>query len=196
MARLFDDAMTNLSALAAPGVASAYDFAQWERLMDVGGGNGALLAAILRAHPKLRGVLADQHHVLERARQRGFLGGELEARSTMQVCDLFDNIPIGCRAYLMKSVIHDWNDQDSARILRNCRKAVPQNGALLLVEFDLPEDASPSRGKFTDVTMMLVTGGKERTIPEYKSLFSAAGFRLNQVVPTPSGFNVIEALPA
>lgn len=164
--------------------------------MDVGGGNGALLAAILRAHPKLRGVLADQHHVLERARQRGFLGGELEARSTMQVCDLFDNIPIGCRAYLMKSVIHDWNDQDSARILRNCRKAVPQNGALLLVEFDLPEDASPSRGKFTDVTMMLVTGGKERTIPEYKSLFSAAGFRLNQVVPTPSGFNVIEALPA
>jgi len=195
MARIFDDAMTDLSALAAPALASAYDFSQWESIMDVGGGNGVLLAAILRAHPKMRGVLSDQEHVLERARRRGFLAAELETRSSMQACDLFHNIPSGCRAYLMKSVIHDWNDEDSGRILRNCRKAVPKDGALLLVEFDLPDSSAPSRGKFTDVTMMVVTGGKERTIAEYSSLFSNAGFRLNRAVPTPSGFNVIEALP-
>ena len=195
MARLFDDAMTDISALAAPGIAKAYDFSQWGSIMDVGGGNGVLLAAILRAHPTLRGVLGDQQHVLERAKERGFLAGELEARCAMQVCDLFSNIPSGCRAYLMKSVIHDWNDEESTRILRNCRNAVPKDGAMLLVESVLPEDNSPSRAKFVDVTMMIVTGGCERTIPEYKSLFSNAGFRLNNVVTTPSGFSVIEALP-
>lgn len=195
MARLFDDAMTCLARMAAPGIAAAYDFSCWESLMDVGGGNGVLLAAILRAHPTLRGVLGDQPHVLERARQRALLGGDLASRSSMEACDLFSNIPSGCRAYLMKSVIHDWNDEDSARILRNCRKAVPDNGALLLVEFDLPEDGAPSMGKFTDVTMMMVTGGRERTIQEYRSLFSVTGFQLTKATPTPTGFNVIEASP-
>ncbi len=196
IARIFDDAMTDLSAFAAPAIAAAYDFSQWDSIMDVGGGNGVLLAAILRAHPRLRGVLSDQQHVLERAKQRGFLSGELEPRSTLQACDLFHNIPSGCRAYLMKSVIHDWNDEDARRILRNCRKAVPKNGALLLVEFDLPEDSAPSRGKFTDVSMMVLTGGKERTLAEYSVFLSDAGFRLSHAVPTASGFNVIEALPA
>jgi hypothetical protein len=195
MACIFDDAMTSLARIAAPGIAAAYDFSRWESLMDVGGGNGVLLAAILGAHPKLRGVLGDQQHVLERARERAFLGGEVANRSSMQACDLFSNIPSGCQAYLVKSVIHDWDDEDSARILRNCRKAVPNNGALLLVEFDLPEDGSSSRGKFTDITMMVVTGGKERTISEYKSLLSTAGFQLTKVTPTPTGFNVIEAAP-
>jgi O-methyltransferase/methyltransferase family protein len=195
MARIFDDAMTSVSSFAAPAIADSYDFGQWESIMDVGGGNGLLLAAILRAHPRLRGVLSDQQHVLERAKQRGFLRGELEERATMGVCDLFANIPSGCRAYLMKSVIHDWNDQDSLRILRNCRMAVPKGGALLLVEHDLPQDNSPARGQFIDVTMMVLTGGKERTVAEYRSLLESAGFRLTHSLPTSSGFNVIEALP-
>jgi hypothetical protein len=196
MARIFDDAMTDLSSFAAPSVAAAYDFSKWESIMDVAGGNGVLLSAILRTYPKLRGVLADQQHVLDRATKRNFLGRELAARSTMQVCDLFANIPSGCRAYMMKSVIHDWNDEDAKRIFRVCRKAVPEDGALLLVEFDLPEDSRASRGKFTDITMMLLTGGRERTLAEYTALLSATGFRLTQAVPTASGFNVIEALPA
>ena len=194
-ARIFDDAMTDISAIVAPTIASAYDFSKWESLMDVGGGNGVLLAAILRAHRALRGVLADQQHVLRRARERGFLSGSLEKRSAMQPCDLFRDIPKGCRAYLMKSVIHDWNDEDAHRILSQCRRAVPKNGALLLVEFNLPEDSSPSRSKFTDVTMMVLTGGKERTVPEYSALLSTAGFRLNEVARTASDFNVMEALP-
>jgi len=95
----------------------------------------------------------------------------------------------------MKSVIHDWNDEDAQKILSQCRRAVPKNGALLLVEFNLPEDNSPSRSKFVDVTMMVLTGGRERTIPEFSSLLANAGFRLNDVVKTASDFNVMEALP-
>lgn len=194
-ARLFDDAMTDTSSLAAPAIARAYDFSQWESIMDVGGGNGLLLAAILRTHTTMRGVLSDQHHVLERAKQRRFLQGELERRTRLEICDLFRDIPSGCRAYLMKSIIHDWNDEDARRILRNCRKSVPKDGALLLVEFDLPEGSAPARGKFIDVAMLVLTGGRERTVAEYASLLADAGFRLTQTVPTATGFNVIEALP-
>ena len=107
-ARIFDDAMTNMSELLGPAIAASYDFGAWGSVMDVGGGNGMLLAAILKAHPGVHGVLADLPHVLERARERGFLNGELETRSSLQSCDFFDAVPTGCRAYLMKSVIHDW----------------------------------------------------------------------------------------
>jgi hypothetical protein len=194
-ARLFDDAMTGMSALVGPVVAGAYDFGKWGSLMDVGGGNGILLAAILTAHPGLRGMLADLPHTIERATDRGFLGGELASRSAMQPCDFFDEVPPGCRAYLMKHVIHDWDDERAHNILANCRRAVPKDGAVLLVEFALPEGNAPSAGKFADVVMMLMTGGKERTVEEYRHLLGQAGFSLNQVISTVSGLNIIEALP-
>jgi hypothetical protein len=195
-ARLFDDAMTGMSALVGPIVAGAYDFGKWGSLMDVGGGNGILLAAILTAHPGLRGMLADLPHTIERAADRGFLGGELASRSAMQPCDFFEEVPPGCRAYLMKHVIHDWDDERAHNILTNCRRAVPADGTLLLVEWALSEGNDPSAGKFTDVVMMLMTGGKERTVEEYRQLLGQAGFSLNQVISTVSGLNIIEALPA
>jgi hypothetical protein len=194
-ARIFDDAMTNMSTLVGPIVASAYDFGKWESLMDVGGGNGMLLAAILKAHPGLRGVLADLPHAIERATHLGFLGGELASRSALHSGDFFQEVPSGCRAYLMKHVIHDWDDERARNILANCRRAVPKDGALLLVEWALPEGNAPSAGKFTDVVMMLMTGGKERTVEEYRDLLSQSGFRVNQVIPTACDLNVIEALP-
>jgi hypothetical protein len=129
--------------------------------MDVGGGNGILLAAILTAHLGLHGVLADLPHTIERARDRAFLGGELASRSAMQACDFFDEVPPGCRAYLMKHVIHDWDDERAHNILANCRRAVPKYGVVLLVEFALPEGNAPYAGKFADVVMMLMTGGKD-----------------------------------
>jgi hypothetical protein len=195
-ARLFDDAMTGMSALVGPVVAGAYDFGKWGSLMDVGGGSGILLAAILKAHPGLRGVLADLPHTIERAAHRGFLGGELASRSAMQPCDFFHEVPPGCRAYLMKHVIHDWDDERAHNILANCRRAVPKDGAVLLVEWALPEGNAPSAGKFADVVMMLMTGGKERTVEEYRHLLGEAGFSLNQVISTESGLNIIEALPS
>jgi len=194
-ARIFDDAMTNMSELVGPAIAAAYDFGAWGSLMDVGGGNGILLSHILRAHPELRGVLADQSHVLERARERGFLGGDLDARTTMEPCNFFERVPPGCRAYLMKSVIHDWDDDQARTILSNCRNAVPDDGVLLLAEWDLFGQNVPSNGKFIDIVMLLLTGGRERSVDEYRELLAGAGFRLNRVVPTAAQFAVIEAFP-
>ena len=194
-ARIFDDAMTNMSELIGPAVAAAYDFGRWGSLMDVGGGNGMLLASILKMYPGLRGVLADLPHVLERAQHRGFLGGELESRIAMQPCDFFREVPPGCRAYVMKSVIHDWDDDRAHEILVNCRRVVPADGALLLVEWALPEGNHPSVGKVGDVAMLVLTGGKERRFQEYRDLLAGAGFRFNQAFPTPMDFVVIEAMP-
>ena len=194
-ASIFDDAMTDFASLAAPAIASAYDFSQWNSIMDVGGGNGVLLAAILEIYPDLRGVLADRPHVLKRARERGFLAGRLQARSSMQDCDFFSEVPTGCRAYLMKNVIHDWDDDDAHHILSNCRKATPRDGALLLIEWALSDANTPSRAKFADVTMMVLTGGRERTIEEYRALLEGAGFRLNQVISTAAELKLIESTP-
>jgi hypothetical protein len=111
-------------------------------------------------------------------------------------CDFFHEVPPGCRAYLMKHVIHDWDDERAHNILANCRRAVPKDGAVLLVEWALPEGNAPSAGKFADVVMMLMTGGKERTVEEYRHLLGQAGFSLNQVISTVPGLNIIETLPA
>jgi hypothetical protein len=194
-AAVFDDAMTNLSQLVAPGIASAYDFGQWGSVIDVGGGNGVLLAEILKVHTKLRGVLADQPHVLERARQRGFLSGDLAKRSAMQNCDFFREIPSGCRAYLMKHVLVDWNDEEARDILLNCRKAVPKDGALLVVDFSASEDQLSSRGALVDLTMLVLTGGRVRTVGEYRDLLTRGGFRLNTVIPVPGDVYLLEAIP-
>jgi hypothetical protein len=164
--------------------------------INFGGGNGKLLAAILKAHQGMRGVLADQPHVLERARHRDFLGGELEARSVMQPCDFFREVPSGCRAYVMKHVIHDWDDEHAHDILVNCRRAIPLDGVLLLVEWALLEGNDASAGKLFDEVMLLMTGGKERTVEEYRQLLAGAGFRLNRVIPTSSDLSIIEAVPA
>ena len=196
MARIFDDAMTNMSELIGGAVASAYDFGKWGSLMDVGGGNGMLLASILRTYPGLCGVLADLPHVLDRAQQLDFLGGELESRIAMEPCDFFREVPPGCQAYVMKSVIHDWDDDRAHEILVNCRRVVPADGALLLVEWALPEGNLPSVGKIGDVAMLVLTGGKERTFQEYGDLLAGAGFRFNQVYPTSADFVIIEAMPA
>jgi hypothetical protein len=195
LAGIFDDAMTNFSDLVGPSIAEAYDFGAWESIMDIGGGNGILLSHLLRRHTSLRGVLADQPHVLERARARGFLGGELTRRTSMQECDFFREVPSGCRAYMMKSVIHDWNDEKAKEILMNCRQAVPANGALFLVEWGLSEANLPATGKLMDLVMLVVTGGKERTVAEYNTLLSSAGFRFNKVIPTASEMAIIEAIP-
>ena len=194
-ARLFDNAMTTMSNLTGPSIAAAYDFGAWGSLMDVGGGNGIFLAHILRAHPQLRGVLADQEHVLARAREHQYLGGDLAGRASMEPCNFFEHIPAGSRAYVMKSCIHDWDDEQSRAILLNCRKAVPADGALLLVELQLGDANTPSFGKFIDVAMLSLTGGRERTEAEYASLLASANFRLNRVVPVNAQFCIIEAFP-
>jgi hypothetical protein len=196
LASIFDEAMTNFSTMQAPAIAAAYDFGAWESIMDIGGGNGILLSHILKTYKNLSGVLADQPHVLERARQRGFLGGELAARAAMQECDFFREVPSGCRGYVMKNVIHDWDDGRAREILVNCRRAVPANGLLLLVEWSLSGANLPAVGKMADVIMLVLTGGRERTTEEYRQLLASGGFRLNRVIPTAAELAIFEAVPA
>ena len=193
--RMFDDAMTAISMLWAPAIAMAYDFGRWGTLMDVGGGNGLLLATILGAHRALRGVLADQSHVLERARQRVFWSPDLISRVRFEPIDFFQAVPPGCRAYLMKNIIHDWDDESARRILINCRRAIPQDGVLLLVEYCLGNDNTPTVGKALDLVMLAVTGGRERTVAEHRELLASAGFRVHETVPLFQDVMILEARP-
>jgi C-methyltransferase len=193
-ARLFDEAMSAVSSLFAPAIASAYDFGQWGTLADVGGGSGILLAAILRAHPSLRGTLMELEHVLQRAREAPFLSGDLSGRVSFVACDFFNGVPAECRAYLMKSVIHDWDDDSALEILRRCRRAVPADGALLLVEHSIGDPNTPTPGKAADLVMLVGTGGKERTVDEYAALLAKSGFRLNQAVSDADTL-ILESLP-
>jgi hypothetical protein len=194
-ALMFDDAMTALTALWAPRIAAAYDFARWGSLMDVGGGSGLLLAEILKVHQGLHGVLAEQTDVLERARQRCFFAGELASRVEFESCDFFRAIPAGCRAYLLKMVIHDWDDQRANQILINCRRAVPRDGALLLVEYQLGQQNTPSLGKTVDIFMLAVTGGKERTLEQHRGLLANADFSLRRTIPVSDELMIFEATP-
>jgi SAM-dependent methyltransferase len=194
--RVFDEAMTAISALSATAIAATYDFGPWETVTDVGGGSGALLAAILRAHPAVRGVLADAPSVVDRARRRECLSGELAARTRFEPCDFFHAVPSGSRAYVMKNVIHDWNDAQARQILSNCRRVVPHDGVLLLVEYRLGDDNAPSLGKMMDLVMLTMTGGKERTVDEHRALMADAGFQLNRVIPVSTEVMIVEAFPS
>jgi SAM-dependent methyltransferase len=195
----FDAAMADFTKLAALAVAATYDFAALRTIVDVGGGNGALLIGILEAHPHLRGTVFDQPHVVERAKQQIAEKG-LGDRCATAGGSFFESVPPGADAYILKHVIHDWNDADSLRILRNCRAAMGKNGKLLIVEGVYPPRIDPSiesRGAAAnDVNMLVNTGGRQRSEGEFRSLYRDAGFELTRIVPTPITVNVIEGVPA
>jgi O-methyltransferase domain len=194
-ARIFDEAMAGISALWAPSVVGSYDFGRWGSLLDVGGGNGLLLAALLKAYPTLHGVLADQPHVLARAMSSPFWL-DLRDRVAFEPIDFFEAIPATCRAYLMKNVVHDWNDERALQILKNCRRSVPDDGVVLLVEYSVGPENTPSLGKTADMIMLASTGGRERTVPEHREILSAAGFQLTDVIPLEADVMILEAKPA
>lgn len=198
-AAVFDRAMATFTAQTAPVVATAYDFSGVETLMDVGGGNGALLFGILEAHPKLRGIVFDQPHVAARARGEIARHG-LEHRMEAVGGSFFDEIPGRADAIVLKHVIHDWNDEKARAILERCRAALPPNGRLLVVEGLYPsaiDTSLASRGAAAnDVNMLVVAGGRQRSEEEFRELYSAAGFELTRIVPTPARVAVIEGAPA
>jgi len=193
-AALFDRAMTDLSRMNAPRVAEAYDFGRFRQLVDIAGGQGLLLATILKKHPKLQGVLFDLPAVVERARPLLAQHG-LDGRCEAQGGDFFQAIPTGADAYLMQHIIHDWDDERAVVILRSIRNAIEPLGRLLLVEAVISPGNMPSPGKLLDLEMLLLPGGRERTEAEYRELFAAADFRLLRVHPTGGAEQVIEAAP-
>jgi SAM-dependent methyltransferase len=194
----FDAAMADFTALAAMAVAAAYDFASIRTLVDVGGGNGALLIGILNAHPHLHGIVFDRPAAAERART------QIAERGLAERCeavggDFFKNVPEGADAYVLKHVIHDWNDERAIAILENCRRAMGKNGRLLIVEGVYPpriDQSLDSRGAAAnDVNMLVNTGGRQRSEAEFRSLYEAAGFELRKIVPTLARVSVIEGVP-
>jgi hypothetical protein len=195
----FDKAMATFAPQTAAAVAAAYDFSGFGTLADVGGGNGALLAGILKANPRLRGIVFDQPHVAERAREH------LRAEGFADRCQVlggsfFESVPAGADAYLLKHVIHDWNDERAAAILKNVRAVVPSDGKLLIVEGVYPpriDQSLESRGAAAnDVNMLVCAGGRQRSEQEFRALYAASGFELTRLVPTPARVCVIEGAPA
>jgi SAM-dependent methyltransferase len=194
-AALFNQAMTSSTTQTAQAVAAGYDFSSFRTLVDVGGGHGVLLITILKANPGLRGILFELPFVADGARKAIAAAG-LADRCDVVAGDFFDSMPEGGDAYVMKSVIHDWDDAKSVRILENCRRVMPAGGTLLLVEGVLPArmERSPINQIFagSDVNMMLNVGGRERTDAEFRALFEAAGFGLQRIVATQSLMCVLE----
>jgi hypothetical protein len=196
VAALFNDSMAGLYGPEAAAVAMAYDFSGLGTIVDVGGGTGRLLTTILRRFGDAKGVLFDLPHVAGAGRARvGELG--LEDRCRVIEGDFFAEVPAGGDAYILSHVIHDWDDDRSLAILGNIRKVMAPSARLLVVESVILEDDNlPDPGKLFDISMLVFTGGMERTADEYAALFGRAGLRLNRVVPTHSASSVIEAVPA
>ncbi len=189
--QIFDQAMTSIHGPETAAIINAYDFAGIETLADIGGGNGSTLIPILQAHPHLRGVLFDLPPVIERTREHIAAAG-LSDRCQLIAGSFFETIPPGADAYLMRHIIHDWNDEQCHTILRNCHAAMRASDRLLVVESVIPAGNEPFFGKWLDLTMMLIPGGKERTAAEYRELYGRAGFELTGITPTATEVSMVE----
>jgi hypothetical protein len=193
-AAVFDQAMTSASAMFNPAIVHAYDFSPINTLVDVGGGQGAFLAAILQVNPHLNGIVYDLPHVIEGAKLY------LEKLGLQNRCQaiggsFLESVPEGGDAYIMKNTLTNWDDEHAIGILKNCYRAMPQGGKLLMVQSVIASGNQPDLGKFTDLEMLLVTtSGRERSAAEFEQVLSAAGFQLVQILPTQCPSSIIEAI--
>jgi SAM-dependent methyltransferase len=191
-AEFFNAGMAELSVWAAGEVLRVYDFSGARVVADVGGGHGSLLAAILRAVPGARGILFELPRVIATARP-GIAAQGLTERCELVAGDFFEAVPEGADLHLLKLVVHNWDDADAARLLRNCHRALGPNGKLVLVEMIVPSDNRPNEAQAMDLNMLVNCGGRERTEAEYRRLLAATGFRMERAIPTQTPFYVIEA---
>ena len=195
--RQFSAAMASISGVQNAAVARGYPFGKLRKIVDVGGAHGHLLAAILRRHKKLRGVLYDQPQVVSAAGASGFVSAD-DVRERCEIVggSFFDSVPSGGDAYLMKYIIHDWDDAKSARILSHCRDAMAPGGRVLVVERVIRPGNDADWSKWLDVNMLVVPGGQERTLDEFRALFASAGLELVKVHPTQSPLSIVEGARA
>ena len=195
-ARRFDEAMVELTRLATPGIVAAYPFSGCRRVVDVGGGYGELLTAILDAHPSLTGILFDIPNTIDEAH------AHVEQSGVSDRCELvggsfFESVPAGEDLYILKSIIHDWDDERSREILRTCTEAMRDDSRLLVIERIRPEQVDNSPGSQNiaraDLTMLVALAAQERTESEFRELLASAGLQVQNVIPAAAGFSVIEA---
>ncbi len=192
-ARVFHEANAVKAAGSHSAIVEAYDFAGIETLTDVGGGYGALLIRILKAHPHVKGVVADRPATLQSARQAIRAKG-LEDRCSAVECDFFEGVPPGSDAYLLSHVLHDWDDERCRRILGNCRKAMGPDGRLLVVEMVVPHGNAFSIVKLLDIEVLVMGGGRERTADEFRDLLEMSGFHFKRIIPTGESISVLECV--
>lgn len=194
LAAQFAETMVNVSGAEPPAIVAAYDFTPFGVVVDVGGSTGNLLAHILAQCPQSKGILFDSAHVVKNApallREQG-----VENRVTIQPGSFFETLPAGGDVYILSHVIHDWNEDQCQVILGNCRQAMKPASRLLLIELVLQEGNAPGFGS-SDMVMMVVTGGAERTAQEYAALLAPAGLQMTRVIPTTARSSIVEAVPA
>lgn len=194
IARVFDDAMTSFSRTVGNAVAAVYDFSEAKTIADIGGGHGRLLSTVLKTNEKAKGVLFDQPQVVADADEVLEDAGVAE-RVEVVGGDFFAEIPVEADIYLMKHIIHDWNDEESVAILQNIAKSATTGAKVLLVESIVEaEKGVPSMSKVMDLNMLAMTSGRERTAAEYSELFEKSGFKFVAVHPTPSPLQIVEAI--
>jgi hypothetical protein len=194
-ASYFNEAMVGFHGDEPQAVAAAYSLRSGETVVDVGGGTGNLLTALLERYAGTRGILADLPHVVPEA--RAFIDSRgLADRVVTQATDFFARVPAGGDVYVLSHVIHDWDEDQCVTILSHCRGAMKRDGRLLIVEMVLPPGDAPHPGKLLDVAMLVMPGGQERTQEEYRDLLGRAGFHLTRVVPTESAVSIVESVPA
>jgi hypothetical protein len=193
-AETFQRAMSGGSAISAQSILASYDFSGIERIADLGGGHGLLLASVLQRYPEMHGVLFDLPEVVGGVPQERL--DSCDGRLRVEAGSFFERVPQGCDAYMMKHIIHDWSDEHCRTILRLIRAELPAHGRLLVCEQVMPEEPGPSPAKMLDIEMLVMTvGGKERTPREFGELFASAGLKLGRIVTTPTPICVVEALP-
>ncbi len=192
LAATFHATMTGFSRSTLPDLLTAYDFAGHARIVDVGGGQGALLRGILERYPRAAGVLFDLPFVVAEARE--LRGTAVAGRCELVGGDMFRAVPAGGDAYLLKLIVHDWDDDAALRVLRHCRAGIVARGRLLVLEAVVAPSNAPDPAKWADLNMLVMRGGRERTADEFRALYTAAGFRLARIIPA-GAVSVIEGIP-
>jgi len=191
---VFNGGMANFSELENPPIAASYDFPPRARVIDVGGGRGGFIAEVLKAHATLRGVLYDLPEVVRDAAYVRAAG--VADRCEVRSGDFFASVPEGADVYVVKRILHDWADEQCVRLLKTLRRAMPQSGRVLAIDAVIAPAGMPDMGSVSDLLMMVVSPGRERTEDEFRQLYAAAGLRLTRVIPTPSSLSIVEGMPA
>lgn len=193
--RVFHDAMAANTTIVSRSVVDAHDFSRFGTLVDVGGGKGALIQAILTANPKLRGILFDVRAAVKEASALFAIAG-LSDRCRFVTGNFFESVPEGGNAYMLSRILHDWHDDQCSQILKTMRRSMSGDSSLLIVERVLDAQSPGVEATQSDINMLVMTGGRERTAAEFKGLLETSGFALRQVIPTNSSVQIIVAMPA
>lgn len=191
---VFNRAMSALSRGNVEAIVKAYDFSKFRHIVDVGGGQGQLIIGVLNAHHEIRGILFDQRHVVTKT-EAIIAAANLKSRCQIVAGNFFESVPAGADAYLMRIVLHDWEDHEALSILKVCREAVKPNSKLLIIERVIAPPNDGLASKLSDLNMLVSPGGCERTREEFADLCKAADFELTNVVPEGPALSVIEATP-